>query len=211
MSEDDRRPIASRRSSWAKALARAIGRSGITPNQVSTASVFFAAMGAMTWAWLTPSAWAWLFGAACAQLRLVCNLIDGMVAIEGGMHTPSGAVFNEAPDRFADMLFLVAFGYAALIPWAGWIAAMAAVMTAYVRALGASLGNGQDFSGPLAKPQRMAVVTMGSVATALEASVHGTIYAAQLTILVVLAGTSFTVARRLVRLCRTLAAYGHQS
>ena len=51
--------------------------------------------------------------AACVQLRLVCNLLDGMVAIEGGKSTATGALFNEIPDRLADPLFLVPLGYAA--------------------------------------------------------------------------------------------------
>ena len=50
--------------------------------------------------------------AACVQLRLLCNLLDGMVAIEGGKSTPTGALFNEIPDRLADALFLVPLGYA---------------------------------------------------------------------------------------------------
>jgi phosphatidylglycerophosphate synthase len=43
--------------------------------------------------------------AACIQLRLLCNLLDCMVAIEGGKSAPTGALFNEMPDRFADPLF----------------------------------------------------------------------------------------------------------
>ncbi len=53
----------------------------------------------------------WLGAALGIQLRLVCNLIDGMVAIEGGMKSPVGGLYNEVPDRIADPLLLIAAGY----------------------------------------------------------------------------------------------------
>ena len=55
----------------------------------------------------------------CVQLRLLCNLLDGMVAVEGGRSSPVGALYNEVPDRVADSLLLVALGYAVGIPWLG--------------------------------------------------------------------------------------------
>src|SRR5215475_6504615 len=78
--------------------------------------------------------------AAGIQLRLLCNLLDGMVAVEGGRGTKSGEVFNDAPDRLADVLIFVGAGYALRWPdWGsalGWAAAVVAVLTAYVRILG---------------------------------------------------------------------------
>jgi phosphatidylglycerophosphate synthase len=46
------------------------------------------------------------------QLRLLCNLFDGMVAVEGGKKSKSGEVFNDMPDRIADPILLVCAGYA---------------------------------------------------------------------------------------------------
>jgi len=70
-----------------------------------------------------------------------------MVAIEGGKSTATGALFNEIPDRIADPLLLVPLGYAAGYPWLGWLMALLAVLTAYVRVLGGGLGQPQDFGG----------------------------------------------------------------
>ena len=64
--------------------------------------------------------WVWIgfvLAAVCVQLRLLCNLLDGMVAIEGGKQSPTGMLYNEFPDRVADSLFLVALGYAAGCGW----------------------------------------------------------------------------------------------
>ena len=37
--------------------------------------------------------------AGMIQLRLVCNLLDGMVAVEGGMKTKSGELYNDVFGR----------------------------------------------------------------------------------------------------------------
>ncbi|MFT4177801.1 MAG: CDP-alcohol phosphatidyltransferase family protein [Luteolibacter sp.] len=197
-----RRPLKSRSSRWAGWMAAKLARSGATPNGISAASVGFALAGGLLfvaagqgWVW----SWAgWVAGALCVQARLICNLLDGMVAIEGGKKSATGDIWNEAPDRFADALLLVGAGIGCGHPWLGAGAAWAAAMTAYVRALGASLTGAQDFSGPFAKPQRMAALTGGAVATAFYPPVMGIV------LWVVCLGTVFTVFRRLARLAKIL-------
>ncbi len=154
MKETDRRPIAARSSAWAKAVTCALVRTSITPNQISCVSVVFALSGAAALLVLADP-FGKLLCAAAIVLRLLCNMFDGMVAVEGGKGSPAGALFNEIPDRLADSLFLVALGYAAGLPWLGWLCALLAALTAYVRVLGGSLGLMQDFRGPMAKPHRM--------------------------------------------------------
>ncbi len=133
-------------------------RIGITPNSISVASVVFAALGAVCLL-VSPVGWGAIACAVGIQLRLLCNLIDGMVAVEGGRKTPTGALYNEVPDRVADSVLLVSLGYAVGVPWLGWLAALAAACTAYVRVLGGSLGLVQSFRGPMAKQHRMALMT----------------------------------------------------
>jgi phosphatidylglycerophosphate synthase len=70
-------------------------------------------------------------------------------------------LYNEVPDRIADSLFLVALGYEIGTPWLGWLAALAAAVTAYIRVLGGTFGLAQDFRGPMAKQHRMFVLTLG--------------------------------------------------
>ena len=45
-----------------------------------------------------------VLAAGCIQLRLLCNLLDGLVALEGGRKGKAGDLFNEAPDRYADVV-----------------------------------------------------------------------------------------------------------
>jgi len=139
-----------------------------------------------------------LAGIAGAQLRLLCNLLDGMVAVEGGLKGKAGDLFNEAPDRYADIVLLVGAGYAAGAPCLGWVASTFAVLTAYIRALGASLGQGQDFCGPMAKPHRMFFLTVGCIgAIFLPAVLWWALW-------LIIMGAGITALRRAVRLYRKL-------
>lgn len=200
-----RRPIKARDTRWAASIAASLAHAGVRPNLISIFSAVFAAgAGACL---VATSHWnavgsAMLFAAAalCVQLRLLCNLFDGMVAIEGGFKTKSGEVFNELPDRFADAFILIGLGYAASM-WPcgvtlGWLATALALGTAYVRALGASAGAGQCFLGPMAKQHRMAIVTgtcLGSAATGFVGAQKWVLLAA---LLVLVAGTAITLVRR---------------
>jgi phosphatidylglycerophosphate synthase len=155
-----RRPLASRSTRWAGFLSAAAVRAGTTADGISILSLLFAAGGAAALL-LLPRPWNLAACAAGIQLRLLCNLLDGMVAIEGGKKSKVGVLYNEVPDRIADSLFLVALGYEIGTPWLGWLGALAAAVTAYIRVLGGTFGLAQDFRGPLAKQHRMAVMTLG--------------------------------------------------
>jgi phosphatidylglycerophosphate synthase len=60
----------------------------------------------------------------------------------------------------SDTAALLGLGIAAGSPAWGLAAALAAMATAYIRALGKSAGAPSDFRGPMAKQQRMALVTL---------------------------------------------------
>jgi phosphatidylglycerophosphate synthase len=204
MSAADRRPLASRNTPWARRIASMLARSTITPNQISVFSIVFAALGA--WALVDARPLPLVAAALCVQLRLLCNLIDGMVAIEGGKQSPVGALYNEFPDRIADSLLLVALGYAAIVPWLGSLAALLAALTAYVRATGGALGFAQDFRGPMAKPHRMAALTLACLIGAAEMHWNGTRYSLLIGAIVIAAGSALTCATRAFALAKQLRA-----
>ncbi|WP_374432329.1 CDP-alcohol phosphatidyltransferase family protein [Tabrizicola sp.] len=206
MTDENRRPLTSRNSAWAARLASWAVAKGFTPNQISQASMGFAALGFLLY-WLSTTGGflqflALLLAAATLQARLVCNLIDGMVAIEGGKGAKDGPFWNEAPDRVSDLLFFAGAGLAVGRPDLGLLAAALAIATAYIRELGRAEGFPPDFSGPLAKPQRMAVLTAGTVLAALYAT-HWTL---TVTLWIIVAGTAATVTRRSWTLIQRLKA-----
>ena len=200
-----RRPLASRSSAWAAHLAGWAVKMGYSPNQISQASIAFAALGLILYALslfgpgILQTLWL-LLAAATIQARLVCNLIDGMVAVEGGQGTKDGPFWNEAPDRLSDLLFLIGARIAAGNPGLGALAAALAIATAYIRELGRAEGFPADFSGTLAKPQRMAVLTAGTVLAAIYAAE----WTLTVTLWIIVAGTAVTILRRSLALIGNL-------
>jgi phosphatidylglycerophosphate synthase len=165
--------------------------------------VVFAAVGAALLA-LKPDAIGLIGCAIAVQARLVCNLLDGMVAIEGGKKSAVGSLYNEFPDRIADSLFIVALGYAIGWPALGWFGALAAALTAYVRVFGGSLGFAQDFRGPMAKQQRMAVLTGACVIGAAEWLLTGTGYALIAAAIIIAVGSVVTCITRTLAIAAQL-------
>ena len=81
-------------------------------------------------------------GCLLILVRGMCNMLDGMVAVSQGVASAGGEMFNEIPDRLSDALTLVGAGYAiGGTPELGYIAAIAAVFTAYVRVQGCCTWN----------------------------------------------------------------------
>src|ERR1051325_7177593 len=209
-----RRPLKSRETKWAKAIASQLARAGVRPNLISVAGTFFAALaGVCFWfAGQVQRDWHWsvlLILAVCGmQLRLLCNLFDGMVAIEGGFKTKAGEIFNELPDRFSDAFIFIGAAYS--VPefsWTrelGWAAAVLAVITAYTRALGASMGAGQHFLGPMAKQQRMAVLTVACLVATFAPVWISLSRVIPLALAAIVIGCLITIFRRCHRIAREM-------
>jgi phosphatidylglycerophosphate synthase len=209
-----RRPLKSRDTKWANAIAGSLARAGVRPNAISvTGTVFAAGAGISFWfAGRTPHDWHWsvfLILAICGmQLRLLCNLFDGMVAIEGGFKTKAGEIFNELPDRFSDAFIFIGAAYSLpQFAWTfelGWAAAVLSVITAYTRALGASMGAGQHFIGPMAKQQRMATMTVACLVGATAPLFPPLAQVIPLALGLIGAGCIITIFRRCGRIAREM-------
>jgi phosphatidylglycerophosphate synthase len=212
-----RRPLKTRGRAWAKALARWLSMRAVAPNTISVFSLVLAA-GAGACFLILPHAtrpvqvFLLLLAAGLIQLRLLANMLDGLVAVEGGRKTATGDLFNEVPDRFADILILAPAGYA--LTWLGtlgitfgWLVTLLAVLSAYVRVFGGSLGFQQSFTGPMAKQHRMALLTLSCLASILEVMAGG--YQGRILsvgLLIIGVGTALTIIRRLGRIAGLLQA-----
>jgi phosphatidylglycerophosphate synthase len=206
----DRRPLASRDTHWARSIAQWLASRSVTPNHISQTSMVAAALagGAFLWSG-QETGWGrallLICAAAFCQLRLLCNLFDGMVAVEGGKGAADGPFWNEFPDRIADILILVGAGVSIGWPGLGWAAASFAVLTAYVRELGRATGQPSDFSGPMAKQHRMATITAAALLSMFEPlwNGHNEILLAALSLIAI--GAAFTALRRGRTLVRRLS------
>lgn len=213
--DEPRRVLATRNARWAVALAHWLGQVGVRPNVVSVCSVVCAAGAGLAFS-LVPAVssrgqTALLLGAAAGiQLRLLCNLLDGMLAVEEGFKSRTGAIYNDLPDRIADVIILVGAGYAVRAldygVTLGWLAATLALFTAYVRLLGGSLGVTQHFIGPMAKQHRMFTLTVAALGAAVEALVDAPPRALRIALAVIVIGSVVTAVRRVKRVAAEVEA-----
>ena len=204
-----------RQAAWAKALAQLLVKLRVSPNAISLASIFFALGGAVALyfsAQVSDGERALMLVLAMAgiQGRLLCNMLDGMVAIEGGRQTKSGEIFNDLPDRIADALIFIGAGYAAKQHWfgveLGFIAAALAIFTAYVRMLGGASGLEQSFIGPMAKQHRMFTLSLACVISIFETRFWGAGTILWAALIVINIGCIATIWRRTARVARELEA-----
>ncbi len=215
---NERRPLTSRNTVWAQKITQRLASTNIQPNQVSFASLVFAALAGVLF-FLAPQtsgpmmAVLLVMAALMCQCRLLCNLFDGLLAIEAGRQSADGLAWNEFPDRYADLLIMVGLGYGVGIPSLGWAAAFFSVLTAYTRELGNNTGAGSDFSGPMAKQHRMAILTFAALIAAIIAAFAPVIWPAftsastivlTTALAVVATGAAVTALRRTKRMLNTL-------
>ena len=185
-------------------------RRNVSPNAISLAGMAAGLLaGAALWSttrYPEIATEAWLVAALLIQLRLVANMLDGMVAIGGGTASRLGELYNELPDRVSDAAVLVGLGYAAGGgATLGYLAALGAIATAYVRAVGQAAGAGAAFGGPMAKQNRMQVVAICAVYCALAGPFVGAdVGLPSLALGLVIAGTIVTVLLRLRRIAQSL-------
>ena len=204
----ERRPLASRDLTIVQNAAAWLASREISANAISLASIGFAALASIC---LAGTAWTdgrqaralFVLAAGFIQLRLLANLLDGMVAVGSGKASPVGELYNEVPDRAADTMILIGAGFAAGgAPVLGYAAALLAVFVAYMRALGSSLGASALFIGPMAKPQRMATITAACLYSACVPAdwpggvAGGVCGAMSIALALIAAGAALTAVRR---------------
>jgi phosphatidylglycerophosphate synthase len=211
----ERRPLASRELGVWKRLAAWLAGRGVSPNSISTGGMIAGVAAGAAFALARMDDWrnvGFLAAAALIQLRLLANMLDGMVAIQSKKASPVGELFNEIPDRVSDAAILIGAGYApGSTPVFGYLAACVALFVAYIRAAGKVAGAHQEFCGPMAKPQRMFVLTVAALFCGLTPAAWqpalpdwpalGVTGAA---LLLVVVGGLVTAVRRLVRIACAL-------
>lgn len=199
MNNLNRRPLKVRETKHAKNFAKYLSSKNITPNQISIFSIVFSVLAAICLLISKNSNFAIPFLAALfIQCRLLCNLFDGMVAVEGYKKTNSGELYNDIPDRISDIVIFVAAPYSVVfldgIEILGWCAALLSVMTAYVRTLAASIGAPNNFAGPMAKQHRMAIMTFASLSLIIDKNGYLMFFS----LIIIIIGSIVTIYRRII-------------
>jgi len=210
----DRRPLASRQTAWANFLAAKLAAAGVTPNGISVFGMGAGVLGGVVLSFTTLHSSAsqrihFLIAVVFIQTRLICNLLDGMVAILLKRASRTGELYNEIPDRISDAATFIGAGYAlGGSPVLGFIAACCAIFVAYIRAMGRIATGRQEFRGPMAKQQRMATMTAACIYCAITPRIlqpmpHG-FGIVSLALAVIIVGCAITTYRRLSRIVKML-------
>lgn len=213
-SSSSRREVASRKVTFFHKLASLLVSLGLKPNHVSVLSSVFAILGGMAFYHAAKGEASTrivllLAAIVCIQLRLICNLIDGLMAVECGLKTASGELFNDVPDRVSDVALILGAGFYAAMDWplmihVAWLACLGAVMTSYARCLGAAMTGAHDFCGPMAKQHRMFLLTLGAAGGVAEVLQGLPAYSMSASLMFIAIGSLWTTARRLMRIYRAV-------
>jgi len=218
--DSKRRPIASRRWRISQKLASHLAERGIAPNAISIAGMACGLLAGCLFAAtsrnLALAPWFWLLGAVLVQLRLVANMLDGMVAMLTHTSSPVGELYNEVPDRISDTAIFVGLGYAVGgAPTLGFAAALAAMLTAYARTTCVAAGAPANFCGPMAKQHRMVAVTCLALASLVVPADNGlwqyvshAFTPTNLALSIIIVGSVITAVRRLTASARHLGRGG---
>ena len=161
-----RRPIAEVFRVSARWATNLCIKLGISADAISYSSIIVAAAAALCF-WQA-QAWPVLLFIAplFCYLRLWLNMLDGMVALASNQASPRGEILNDLPDRISDIIIfsgVAASGYAR--PDLAYLAAIFAVLTAYVGLMGQAVSGKREFGGIMSKPWRMVVLHLGAWAT----------------------------------------------
>lgn len=98
-------------------------------------------------------------------LRLLLNVLDGVIAEETHLSSARGEALSEFTDRLSDVAILggfamSGFGHASLAV----VAIVIVLLVSYVGILGKAVGAGRQYGGLMGKPDRMVAVMLGCAA-----------------------------------------------
>lgn len=141
-------------------------RRGITPGAVTRLAMVIAFATAGVLIVGTRYRLAWGAVAPLCLLRMGCNAVDGSIARRTRTASPRGAVLNELGDRVADVVT-----FAALAPAVGVALALGTVITAlatsFVAVTGQAVLGERLATGPMGKPDRVAVLSVAAAVAAV--------------------------------------------
>ena len=204
----DRRPILVRGNQWSQWLTNFLVRRNVAPNKISVASVIYGLSAGIILAVMSlstiPRVW-WALAAILILWRLLTNMLDGMVAVATGKTSLLGELFNELPDRISDAAIFIGAGFAnGGTPDVGYVTAVLALLTAYVRTLGNQMGVQKLFMGPMAKSHRMFTLVALCLYMALTPTSWQPPLLTTWVLLLIAMGSFVTILRRLRHIVKSI-------
>lgn len=142
-------------------LARPLVRWGIPPTAVTVVGVVLAVDAAL----LTPDLP--IAGLVLVLLSVVCDGLDGAVAVLGDRSTRSGAVADSVADRISDVAFIV-------VIWRcgapGWLALLAALLTLVLESGRGRVAGGRSTITVAERPTRVICAALALLCAAITSA-----------------------------------------
>jgi len=136
-------------------MTGALAQRGVTANQVTLAALLLSAAAGSCVALFPRQRWPLILLAPVLLLRMALNAIDGMLAREHRMKSTLGAVLNEMGDVASDAVLYLPLAFVpGFNPPLVVIVVLLSVFTEMIGVVGAQLGAGRSYKGPLGKSDR---------------------------------------------------------
>lgn len=131
---------------------------GVTPNQLTLAAALGSvAIGVAVALFVPGYPGVLLCVPAWTVLRLTLNTLDGMLARQGNLGSPLGALLNELGDVVSDAALLLPFARVAGLPAAAVVLIVVlGLIGEFAGVIPLLIGAPRRYDGPLAKPDRAA-------------------------------------------------------
>lgn len=141
-------------------IGKLVGRSGATPNTISTISLLISVLAAVAYALKFP-----VLGAVGLVGAGLVDMLDGAVARATSSASRFGAVYDHVLDRYAEFAVLIGIGLGGLVSWP-WVVfgLFGMVMASYTRAKAESVGGLKSCTvGVAERQEKIILILLGSV------------------------------------------------
>lgn len=178
-------------------IAAAAERAGITPNQLSVLSLFFAAASAVFY-YLSSSRGILLYLAALMVfLAALTDMTDGALARMTDRADRKGDFLDHVIDRYADVLMLSGIIFAGYVPWpAGFLAAVGVLLTSYIGTQAQAVNFERYYGGMVGRADRLAMIIIATIANAIYAEEIGGLTLLGWLIVVIMVSSHITALQR---------------
>ena len=135
-------------------MALALYRHGVSANQLSVLSLFFAVVAGV--AFYAQLLWLAVVAIACNAL---CDALDGCLARSSSGASLRGDLIDHVIDRYSDVFILGGITLGGYVAWQiGLLAIIGVLLTSYLGTQAQALGVGRDYRGLLGRADRLVLI-----------------------------------------------------
>lgn len=138
---------------------RLMNQRGIQPNEVTLSALILSCIAGLMIVLFPHARWPLLLLPAVLFLRMALNAIDGMLARDGNLGTPLGALLNELGDVLADCVLYLPLALVPGLPVPGIISmCVLGIVSEMAGVIAGQLSGERSYAGPMGKSDRALLI-----------------------------------------------------